>query len=105
MHTPHRSRFRAIVSTACCAVLGAGLPAGAGASATAATSAQEAAAGAKAAPGAKAAGSKVIGYFTEWGHLRPQVLRQEHRDVRLGGQAHAHQLRLRQRHRRQVRDG
>ncbi|CAM5746566.1 putative Chitinase C [Streptomyces afghaniensis 772] len=67
MHTPHRSRFRAIVSTVCCAVLGAGLLAGAGASATAATSAQEAAAGTKAAPGAKAAGSKVIGYFTEWG--------------------------------------
>ncbi|MBB4716561.1 chitinase [Streptomyces luteogriseus] len=61
MHTPHRSRFRAIVSAACCAVLGAGLLAGAGTSATAATSAQEAAAG------SKAAGSKVIGYFTEWG--------------------------------------
>jgi chitinase len=67
MHTPHRSRFRAIVSAACCAVLGAGLLAGAGTSATAATSAQEAAAGSKAAPGAGAAGSKVIGYFTEWG--------------------------------------
>ncbi|MFE8964810.1 glycoside hydrolase family 18 protein [Streptomyces iakyrus] len=67
MHTPHRSRFRAIVSAACCAVLGAGLLAGAGTSATAATSAQEAAAGSKAAPDARAAGSKVIGYFTEWG--------------------------------------
>ncbi|GAA2766033.1 glycoside hydrolase family 18 protein [Streptomyces paradoxus] len=67
MHTPHRSRFRAIVSAACCAVLGAGLLAGAGTSATAATSAQEAAAGSKAAPRARAAGSKVIGYFTEWG--------------------------------------
>ncbi|MFI7018884.1 glycoside hydrolase family 18 protein [Streptomyces sp. NPDC050164] len=67
MHTPDRSRFRAIVSAACCAVLGAGLLAGAGASAIAATSAQEAAARAKAAPQAKAAGSKVIGYFTEWG--------------------------------------
>ncbi|MBX9363742.1 glycoside hydrolase family 18 protein [Streptomyces sp. WAC04114] len=67
MHTPHRSRFRAIVSAACCAVLGAGLLAGAGTSATAATPAQEAAASSKAAPGAKAAGSKVIGYFTEWG--------------------------------------
>ncbi|MFD5838155.1 glycoside hydrolase family 18 protein [Streptomyces collinus] len=66
MHTPHRSRFRAIVSAACCAVLGAGLLAGAGTSATAATSAQEAAAVSKAAPGARA-GSKVIGYFTEWG--------------------------------------
>ncbi|MFE6097879.1 glycoside hydrolase family 18 protein [Streptomyces massasporeus] len=67
MHTPHRSRFRAIVSAACCAVLGAGLLAGAGTTATAATSAQEAAASPKAAPGARAAGSKVIGYFTEWG--------------------------------------
>ncbi|MEV5107418.1 glycoside hydrolase family 18 protein [Streptomyces massasporeus] len=67
MHTPHRSRFRAIVSAACCALLGAGLLAGAGTSATAATSAQEAAASSKAAPGARAAGSKVIGYFTEWG--------------------------------------
>ncbi|WP_369198650.1 glycoside hydrolase family 18 protein [Streptomyces djakartensis] len=67
MHTPHPSRFRAIVSAACCAVLGAGLLAGAGTSATAATSAQEAAAGSKAAPRAEAAGSKVLGYFTEWG--------------------------------------
>ncbi|MFJ3619537.1 glycoside hydrolase family 18 protein [Streptomyces iakyrus] len=67
MHTPHRSRFRAIVSAACCAVLGAGLLAGAGTSATAATSAQEAAAASKGAPAARAAGSKVIGYFTEWG--------------------------------------
>ncbi|NEE23529.1 glycoside hydrolase family 18 protein [Streptomyces sp. SID7499] len=67
MHTPHRSRFRAIVSAACCAVLGAGLLAGASTTATAATSAQEAAADSKAAPGARAAGSKVIGYFTEWG--------------------------------------
>ncbi|GAA2275746.1 glycoside hydrolase family 18 protein [Streptomyces hawaiiensis] len=66
MHTPHRFRFRAIVSAACSAVLGAGLLA-AGTSATAATSAQEAAASARPAPGARAAGSKVIGYFTEWG--------------------------------------
>ncbi|MEV8594021.1 glycoside hydrolase family 18 protein [Streptomyces sp. NPDC052012] len=56
MHSPHRSRsLRALVSTLCTAVLGAGLLAGAGPS-TAATSAQEA-----------AAGSKVVGYFTEWG--------------------------------------
>ncbi|MFH9063608.1 glycoside hydrolase family 18 protein [Streptomyces coeruleorubidus] len=68
MHNPQRSRFRAVVSAACCAVLGAGLLAGAGTStATAAASAQEAAPGTKAAPQAKAAGSKVIGYFTEWG--------------------------------------
>ncbi|MFI8220887.1 glycoside hydrolase family 18 protein [Streptomyces sp. NPDC085932] len=66
MHTPHPSRFRAIVSAACCAVLGAGLLAGAGTTATAATSAQEAAADVQAAPQAKA-GSKVLGYFTEWG--------------------------------------
>jgi chitinase len=45
------------LSTVCAALLGAGLLAGAGApTATAATPAQEA-----------AAGSKVIGYFTEWG--------------------------------------
>ncbi|AXE84499.1 glycoside hydrolase family 18 protein [Streptomyces sp. Go-475] len=67
MPTPHRSRFRIIVSAACCAVLGAGLLAGAGTSATAATPAQEAAAASTAAPVPKAAGSKVIGYFTEWG--------------------------------------
>ncbi|MFJ9865138.1 glycoside hydrolase family 18 protein [Streptomyces sp. NPDC101165] len=58
MHTPHRPRagFRALVAAACSAVLGAGLPAGAG-TATAA---------APAAPQLKA-GSKVVGYFTEWG--------------------------------------
>ncbi|CAL9593149.1 glycoside hydrolase family 18 protein [Streptomyces sp. enrichment culture] len=58
MPSPHRPRtLRALLSTACAAVLGAGLLAGAGTpAATAATSAQEA-----------AAGSKVIGYFTEWG--------------------------------------
>ncbi|MEU1405223.1 glycoside hydrolase family 18 protein [Streptomyces sp. NPDC005728] len=58
MHTPHRprARFRALVAAACSAVLGAGLLAGAG-TATAA---------APAAPQLKA-GSKVVGYFTEWG--------------------------------------
>ena len=58
MPSPHRPRtLRALVSAACTAVLGAGLLAGTGTStATAATSAQEA-----------AAGSKVVGYFTEWG--------------------------------------
>ncbi|MFJ1973444.1 glycoside hydrolase family 18 protein [Streptomyces sp. NPDC087903] len=58
MHSDHRprTRFRALLSAVCCAVLGAGLLAGAGtATATAAPSAQE------------AAGSKVVGYFTEWG--------------------------------------
>ncbi len=54
---------------------------------------------------AATAGSKVVGYFTEWGTLRPQVLRQEHRDLGIRGQADPHQLRLRQRHRRQVRHG
>ncbi|MFI1163940.1 glycoside hydrolase family 18 protein [Streptomyces sp. NPDC020801] len=59
MHTPHppRSRCRALLSAACCAVLGAGLLAGAG-TATATPSAKVTAA---------AAGSKVVGYFTEWG--------------------------------------
>ncbi|MGV9845629.1 glycoside hydrolase family 18 protein [Streptomyces fungicidicus] len=56
MPSPHRP-LRALLSTVCAALLGAGLLAGAGApTATAATPAQEA-----------AAGSKVIGYFTEWG--------------------------------------
>ncbi|WP_432019730.1 glycoside hydrolase family 18 protein [Streptomyces sp. 1222.5] len=60
MHTPHRprprARFRTLVAAACATVLGAGLLAGAG-TATAA---------APAAPQVKA-GSKVVGYFTEWG--------------------------------------
>ncbi|WP_369269804.1 glycoside hydrolase family 18 protein [Streptomyces sp. R11] len=59
MLTSHRPRvrFRALVSAACAAVLGAGLLAGAGA------------ATAEPAPSAPrlAAGSKVVGYFTEWG--------------------------------------
>ncbi|MEU9988078.1 glycoside hydrolase family 18 protein [Streptomyces sp. NPDC048045] len=58
MHTPHRprARLRALLAAACSAALGAGLLAGAG-TATAA---------APAAPQVKA-GSKVVGYFTEWG--------------------------------------
>ncbi|MFI1765596.1 glycoside hydrolase family 18 protein [Streptomyces sp. NPDC020800] len=58
MHTPHppRVRLRALLAAACSAALGAGLLAGAG-TATAA---------APAAPQVKA-GSKVVGYFTEWG--------------------------------------
>ncbi|MEU2624526.1 glycoside hydrolase family 18 protein [Streptomyces sp. NPDC054813] len=59
MHTPHRSRFRALLSAACCAVLGAGLLAGAGTASAAAPSAPSA-------PQVQA-GSKVVGYFTEWG--------------------------------------
>jgi chitinase len=55
-HPPHRSRFRALVSAACCAVLGAGLLAGAGTATATAGSSEKA-----------AAGSKVVGYFTEWG--------------------------------------
>jgi chitinase len=54
-HRPRsRSRLRALLSAACCAALGATLLAGAG-TAAATPSAQE------------AAGSKVVGYFTEWG--------------------------------------
>jgi chitinase len=58
MPTPHRprTRFRAVVAAACAAVLGAGLLAGAGASTAAAAPEAE-----------TAAGSKVVGYFTEWG--------------------------------------
>ncbi|GDY72539.1 hypothetical protein SAV31267_020240 [Streptomyces avermitilis] len=73
MLSPHRPRvlpqtrkpvrtggasLRALLSAACCAVLGAGLLAGAGTA-----TATEAQAPARAA----AAGSKVVGYFTEWG--------------------------------------
>ncbi|MER7198438.1 chitinase [Streptomyces sp. CB01635] len=59
MLRPHRPRasFRALLSAACCAVLGAGLLASAGA----------AAAQNDAGPQKAAAGSKVVGYFTEWG--------------------------------------
>ncbi|UFQ14463.1 MULTISPECIES: glycoside hydrolase family 18 protein [Streptomyces] len=60
MPTPHSPcpGLRALIATACCAVLGAGLLAGAG----------SAAAEPDKAPAAEAAaGSKVVGYFTEWG--------------------------------------
>ncbi|MET7640791.1 glycoside hydrolase family 18 protein [Streptomyces sp. NPDC005438] len=59
MPRPHlpRARFKALVSTLCCAVLGAGLLATAGSATAQQTSdAPE-----------KAADSKVVGYFTEWG--------------------------------------
>ncbi|MFQ3557764.1 glycoside hydrolase family 18 protein [Streptomyces gramineus] len=62
MHISHRSRLRALLSAACCAVLGAGLLAGAGTASAAAQAAQAA----PAAPQVQA-GSKVVGYFTEWG--------------------------------------
>ncbi|MFE9624332.1 glycoside hydrolase family 18 protein [Streptomyces sp. NPDC006527] len=59
MHTPMRplARLRALLAAGCCAALGAGLLAGAGTA-----SADE--------PGpakAPATGSKVVGYFTDWG--------------------------------------
>ncbi|MFD8308986.1 glycoside hydrolase family 18 protein [Streptomyces sp. NPDC059690] len=56
MHVSHRPRasVRALASAACCAVLGAGLLAGAGPAAAKP-------------PAREAAGSKVVGYFTEWG--------------------------------------
>ncbi|MET7539864.1 glycosyl hydrolase family 18 protein [Streptomyces sp. NPDC005507] len=59
MLRPHRPRasFRALLSAACCAVLGAGLLASAG---TAAAQNDDG-------PQEAAAGSKVVGYFTEWG--------------------------------------
>ncbi|MEU0254834.1 glycoside hydrolase family 18 protein [Streptomyces sp. NPDC006184] len=56
MHTPHRSVLRALVSAACTAALGAGLLAGSGTATAAAPGAPQA-----------TAGSKVVGYFTEWG--------------------------------------
>ncbi|MYW64934.1 chitinase [Streptomyces sp. SID8379] len=59
MLRPHlpRARFKALAAAACCAVLGAGLLASAG-TATAQTDVNRTTA---------AAGSKVVGYFTEWG--------------------------------------
>ncbi|MDI3386692.1 glycoside hydrolase family 18 protein [Streptomyces sp. B-S-A8] len=63
MLRPHRlrTRTRVLLASVCCAVLGGGLLAGAGAAGAAPTSPEDAA-GEKA-----AAGSKVVGYFTEWG--------------------------------------
>ncbi|MBT2412279.1 glycoside hydrolase family 18 protein [Streptomyces sp. ISL-12] len=55
MHFPNHPRLRRVVSALCTAALGAGLLAGAG-TASAAPTAERA-----------AAGSKAIGYFTEWG--------------------------------------
>ncbi|MET9902978.1 glycoside hydrolase family 18 protein [Streptomyces sp. NPDC006446] len=81
MLRPHRSRvlpqllesvrpkgtsLRALVSAACCAVLGAGLLAGAG-TATADEAGTTATTRTVGAESAAAAGSKVVGYFTEWG--------------------------------------
>ncbi|MFE9308426.1 glycoside hydrolase family 18 protein [Streptomyces sp. NPDC088353] len=58
MHTPHG--LRALLSAACTVALGAGLLAGAGTATATATPTRSAAQTA-------AAGSKVVGYFTEWG--------------------------------------
>ncbi|CAL9630751.1 Chitinase C [Streptomyces sp. enrichment culture] len=55
MHFPNHPRLRRVVSALCTAALGAGLLAGAG-TASAAPTAERA-----------AAGSKAVGYFTEWG--------------------------------------
>ncbi|MCL6735430.1 glycoside hydrolase family 18 protein [Streptomyces neyagawaensis] len=55
-----RTRSRALLSTACCAALGAGLLAGAGPASAGETAADAAAQ--QAAPG-----SKVVGYFIDWG--------------------------------------
>ncbi|MFI1924998.1 MULTISPECIES: glycoside hydrolase family 18 protein [unclassified Streptomyces] len=61
MHTPlrprPRPRFRTLLSAVCCAALGAALPAGAG----------TATAGEPRPAEARANGSKVVGYFTDWG--------------------------------------
>ncbi|NGO47242.1 glycoside hydrolase family 18 protein [Streptomyces ureilyticus] len=70
--------FRTLLSAVCCAVLGAGLLAGAGP----ATASQEAVASkdatasdsARKSAGKAAAGSKVVGYFTEWGTYQRQYL-------------------------------
>ncbi|MEU9667983.1 glycoside hydrolase family 18 protein [Streptomyces bobili] len=63
-HSAHRrSRFRALVAVACTAVLGAGLLAGAGT----ATATDASATGTATESARVAAGSKVLGYFTEWG--------------------------------------
>ncbi|MFH8795379.1 glycoside hydrolase family 18 protein [Streptomyces sp. NPDC017941] len=59
-----RARFRALLATTCCAVLGAGLLAGAG---TAAADQNAGAARATTAEADAKAGSRVVGYFTEWG--------------------------------------
>ncbi|KOX41963.1 glycoside hydrolase family 18 protein [Streptomyces sp. NRRL F-7442] len=69
MHVPHLPRVRPVrtlLSALCTAALGAGLLAGAGPATATATAA--APAGPADAPAAQAAaGSKVVGYFTEWG--------------------------------------
>ncbi|WP_406370242.1 glycoside hydrolase family 18 protein [Streptomyces sp. NBC_00647] len=63
---PKGTSLRALVSAACCAVLGAGLLAGAG-TATATETGTARTTSTVGAQSAAAAGSKVVGYFTEWG--------------------------------------
>ncbi|MFD3441147.1 glycoside hydrolase family 18 protein [Streptomyces sp. NPDC058685] len=67
MSGPHRprARLRALIAAACTAALGATLLTGAHAAAAGGSAPQEKTSTTAAAPAA--AGSKVIGYFTEWG--------------------------------------
>ncbi|MGW5272022.1 glycoside hydrolase family 18 protein [Streptomyces sp. NPDC004044] len=67
LHRP-RARFRALAAAVCTAALGATLLGAAGpASAGAATAAERASTTAVAEAATAAAGSKVVGYFTDWG--------------------------------------
>ncbi|MFF0287154.1 glycoside hydrolase family 18 protein [Streptomyces sp. NPDC005262] len=67
LHRP-RARFRALAAAVCTAALGATLLGAAGpASAGAATATERASATAAAEATTAAAGSKVVGYFTDWG--------------------------------------
>jgi chitinase len=67
LHRP-RARFRALAAAVCTAALGATLLGAAGpASAGAATAAERASTTAAAEAATAAAGSKVVGYFTDWG--------------------------------------
>ncbi|MFC8256569.1 glycoside hydrolase family 18 protein [Streptomyces sp. NPDC057291] len=67
LHRP-RARFRALAAAVCAAALGATLLGVAGpASAGAATAAERASTTAAAESATAAAGSKVVGYFTDWG--------------------------------------
>ncbi|GGO50891.1 glycoside hydrolase family 18 protein [Streptomyces lasiicapitis] len=59
-----RARLKALLATACCAVLGAGLLAGAG---TATADPNSGVPRAAASDADAKAGSRVVGYFTEWG--------------------------------------
>ncbi|WP_406425940.1 glycoside hydrolase family 18 protein [Streptomyces sp. NBC_01589] len=65
LHRP-RARFRALAAAVCTAALGAAGPASAGA----ATAAERASTTAAAEAATAAAGSKVVGYFSDWGVYR-----------------------------------